>query len=668
MTDTVLKTLNFIPGIQKNLTEYQAEGGWVECDKIRFRNGKPEKIGGWIKKNLLQVKRDTGFSSGFSTGFYHSNNGTNYGFSSGFSNGFSNYQTRNDPTALTGTARAGLIWNALDYEKYIVIASHTSLELINDSSIYDITPIEGSVTLTNAISTTQGSKYIQITDTVHGRNEGDYIYVNSQGSAVGGVALLGRYEIVEIIDGDNYLVLVKDPALETIANAGGSLDLDYLLPSGKENNEVNRGWGGGTWGTPGENDGGWGNPREGSGVSVLLRQWSLTNWGEDLIACPRHGSIYHWDKTTGPTVRAQALPGAPARNLFALVSQPTRHLISFGTNKTLDGAFDPLNIRWASQETLDDWAITPYNTAGEYKLPLGGEILGALQTRGEILIFTKTIVYTMRYIGGNDVFLIQPLGDNISTVSSHSFIDVNGTVFWMGLDGFYIYNGVIQPLPSTLEKFIFDEDGDGYLNFNQREKVYCGLIKSSNEVIWLYPKVGNSEIRNYIKYNYVENVWDYGSIDRTIWLDRGLFPYPMAVGFKIDEETTEATYFSKREGAYLYEHELGKDADGLALESFIRSAYFDIEDGENIMFVDRILPDVKLPENKAISITVLTKKYSHPQASIVEKGPYTFDDSDNQISLRARGRQMSIEFLSNSAGGDFEIGKIRLGVKPDGER
>ena len=614
MTDSVLRTIPMTPGVNKNLTAYTAEGTWVDCDKIRFRNSRAEKIGGWVRETVTQADNPTN-------------------------------------TKFTGVSRDTLSWNSLDFKKYLAVGTHLKVELMVDNIIHDITPVRATITDTDILSTVDTESEVLINEINHNVVVGDYVFVNSQASAVGGITLSGSYVVTEVVDANNFKVDAGTPASATVSGGGGAVVIDLLLENGSENNGSLTGWSGGTWNTPGEAGQGYNRPRAGVG-GLNLRQWSFDNWGEDLLACVRGGKIYHWDETNGVGVRLQQLTNAPEENLFLLVSQPSRHIIAFGSEEFVSGNFDPLIIRWASQESLTDWTITDLNTAGEYRLPKGNFIVGAVQTRSEIVIFTNTDVYSMRYVGGNEVFRFEPLGTNISAISQHSFIDINGVVYWMGIDSFYVYDGVVRILPSTLSKYIFDQDGEGRINFGQKEKIHVGVIKEFNEVIWLYPKEGETENGSYIKFNTVEGVWDFGTMDRTTWLDKSIFERPYALS---------------AEGV-LYVHETGKNADSQPMEAYIRTAFFDIEDGEDIIFVDRIVPDIRLAPNRAIEITVITKKYPHPTALTINKGPYFFTDTNNKISLRARGRQMALEFRVRSNDSDFEIGKIRLGIQSDGER
>lgn len=620
MSDSILKAVTFSPGIMRNETAYMAEGGWVDCDWVRFRHGRPEKNGGWTGDNNTQVT-----------------DATNSNF--------------------TGVARDILSWTDLSLDKFLAVATHLKIELRKDDLIYDITPVRDNVTPTNVIDTTSGLSTVNITSTTHNLAVGDYIFVNSQASPVDGITLSGSYIVTVVTDANNFTVDSGTTASGSTANGGGALDIDFLLESGSQSNGDLTGWSGGTWNTEGASGQGWNRPRSGVG-GLNLRQVSLDTFGEDLLACVRNGKMYKWDATNGPTVRLQELStlvGAtqvPQENLFVLVSQPTRHVIAFGSEVLATGVFDPLIIRWADQESTVDWDVTDTNSAGEYRLPKGNTIIGAVQTRGEIVVFTDTDSYSMRYVGGIDVFQFEPLGTNVSSISQHGGVDVNGVIFWMGLDDFYMYDGVIQPIPSTINKFIFDQDGEGRINTDQKEKIFAGVNKDFHEVWWLYPSFDSVEIDRYVVYNYQEGLWYYGTLDRTVWMDKSIFDKPIALD----------------EAGKLYSHEVGKDADGAPLPAFILSSYFDMEDGGNIMFVDRIIPDIRLPDNRSVKISVLTKKYPHPTAKIITKGPFSFDDGQDELRIRARGRQMALKYEVDATGSDFEIGKVRLGMQLDGGR
>lgn len=614
MSDTVLWAVPMAPGINKDQTEYMAEGGWVDGDHIRWRNGQPEKIGGWVRETVQQYTNPTN-------------------------------------KLFTGVAREILAWIALDGTKYLSVGSNQRVELLGNGRIFDITPIRNTLNGTDILTTTEDSSLVSVAFTNHNVVVGDGVEFKDQTTPIDGITLSGTYNVVSVEDLNNFTIDSGVSATGSTVGGGGDITVNLLLENGKQSNGNLTGWGGGTWGTPGLDGGGWNRPRNGVG-GANLRLWSFDIWGEDMVACLRGGSIYHWDKTNGETERLQKLDTAPDTNSFVLVSQPSRHLIAFGSEVFATGIFDPLIIRWASEESLTDWDITVTNSAGEYRLPKGNYIVGAAQTSQEIIVFTNSDVYSMRYVGGNDVFTFTPLGTNISVVSPNSFIDVNGIIYWMGVDAFYMYDGVVRKLPSTLNKYLFDQDGEGRLNFGQKEKVYVGIDKEFNEIIWFYPALTNPENNKYVKYNYLEGLWDYGTMERTVWFDKSVFPKPYAL------DTT----------GVLYVQEVGKDADGVVLPAFIRTAFFDIADGQDLMFIDKIVPDVRLPPNNGFNISIITKKYPHPLAKKVVKGPYLFTDTQEKISVRARGRQAALEFSVNATGSDFELGKIRIAIQKDGGR
>lgn len=611
MSDTKLRTVPFKPGMNKTTTDYGAEGYWVDGDKVRWRDGNVEKIGGWVRATVQQEKDATN-------------------------------------VLLAGTARDIFTWVDLNSNKYLVVGSNEKIELVHGGIIYNITPYRDTDTLTDAITTVSGESVVTITDTNHGTVVGDRIQIDSQATAVDGITLSGEYVVESVVDFSNFTVDSGTTASGSTSGGGGALAINYYLENGYASNGNLTGYGGGTWGTEGQSGQGYNRPRAGVG-GVDLRQVSFDNWGEDLLTCIRNGKIYHWDASVGTVQNLQQVANAPEENSFICVSQPSRHLIAFGSETYDTGVFDPLIIRWPSQETLTEWDITATNSAGEYRLPKGNYIVGAVQTRSEILVFTDTDVYSMSYIGGNDVFQFDPLGTNSGTVSQHSAVDVNGVVYWMGRDAFYVYDGIISVSPCAVNRFIFDEDGEGRLNFDQKEKTYCGTIKEFNEIIYIYPNHISGDNSRYVIYNYVDGTWYTGTTSRTVWEDKGVFDKPHAVSDGV-----------------LYIHETGKDDDGSPLEAWVESGMFDIEDGTELAFLDRIVPDLIIPSSQSVEFSVTAKKYPHPSTEKTVKGPYTFSDANKKISCRVRGRQMSLKISSNSTGGDFSLGKLRVGLQTDG--
>jgi hypothetical protein len=681
LTDSQLQTIEFRPGINANVTEYRAgdSAGWTDGDKIRFLDGRAQKIGGW-SANSTKQSEDPNISQ-----------------------------------LLCGTARDINTWSDLNSQQYVAIAGDCKVELVADNTIYDITPTKQEYRLAGVPGPDDDSRYLQIAnnviDTFIGDTKvrinlpsadisvGDYVYINSQEFPVAGITLEGTYEVIDVEDAPFSWFEVDSGvvAATTETGQGGELAIDILLECGQQSNSRIIGYGGGTWNTPGQllpptfPDGGYGGPRAGGEAGAALRQWSLDNWGEDLLACVSGGEIYHWDASRtsprerrlqtlenrikendpengfyepDPVIRQELVDAYPRKNLFCLVALPARIVVAFGSNLAVGGDFDPLVIRWSDIESLTDWRIKKTNSAGEYRLPKGNRIVAAHQTRTEIIVFTDEEAYSMVFVGGNEVFRFTPLGTNMSATGIHAVIDVNGIVYWMGVDDFYMYDGTIRPMPNSIDDLLFDQDGEARLDQKQKEKVFAGVNKKFHEIWWFYPIESTDinfpaevDMNNYVVYNYMENAWYYGTMQRSVWSDRGTFGRPLAVGR--DTQTDEVRLFS---------HEQGKDDNGVALYSFIESGFFDIAEGTDFVFIDRILPDLELPGTSTCKITIKTKRYPHPNAQIIEKGPYTFSDLDNKISMRARGRQVSIRYEVDGEGQDFEIGKVRLGLRTDGRR
>lgn len=613
MSSTQLKTLTMAPGFFKNSTEYSSGNRWVDGDKVRFRSGRAEKIGGNVKESIQQ----------------------------------------NSNAAIkkfTGRPSEAHAWIGLDFTQYLSIGTESHVEILSGGQIYDVTPYRTIVSLNNAISTVNLSTTVTITSAAHNLAVGDYIYVISQATPVGGITLSGQYVVVTVPNSNTFTITSATTANATVNNAGGALSIGFYIPTGSLVSAGIIGYGGGSYGTPGSSNGGYNMPRMSASISGL-RLWSFDNWGEDLLGCYTNGGIYQWDATNGLGVRMQPIANAPTNNLFIMVAQPSRHLVAFGTQQSVGSIFDPLTIRWASQETLTDWTITTTNTAGEYRLPLGNKIVGACQTRSEILVFTDTTVYSMRYVGGIDIFQFQILANNTSAVSQNCAVDVNGIVFWEGLDGFYTYNGVVQRLPCEISQFLFDQDGEGRINVNQKAKVFCGANKEFNEIVWFRPTYSSDEINRYVCYNYLENLWYDGTEVRTTWEDAGVFNKPYATD----------------PSGYLYVHEVGKDADSNPLVAFIRSGYLDLDDGQELMFVDKFIPDFELIPNRNAELNIYFKKYPN-SSETTDKGPFPFNNTTEKISLRGRGRQASVQYTVNATGADFQVGDPRFSIQRDGGR
>jgi len=646
-TSTVLKTMAVAPGIRKDLTLYQAEGGWIDSNLIRFRDGRAQTIGGWASETVEQAL--------------------------------------NPSNALfTGVSRSILAWVALDSSQWLAVGGNAKLEIMNNGLIYDITPSRQQVTITG-MGTVQGSTIVTLIEDNHDLVIGDYIFVVSQNLEFEGILLSGSYEVLTVPDNNTFTIDSRQTAISTSlnmfssdfgtsydhgTNIGSSFNADFnndfggenvilvinfLVPTGAVSNGNLTGYGGGPYGEPN----GYNEPTAGTG-GVNLRKWSMDNWGEDLIACPAGNTLYYWTKANGANVAAQPILNAPAQVGFVLVAEPARFLCAFGCNTLATGIYDPLNIRWAAEETTTDWEINQFNTAGEYRIPTGNKIVAVCQTSQEIFVLTDTAVYSMVFLGANDptnaIFQFTLIGTNVSCASPTGVATLNGAVYWMGLDNFYTYNGaVVNIVPNTLSRFLFQQGGEGQYNFAQKEKIYCGLNKEFNEIWWFYPRFDEDECGHYVKVNFLDQVWDVGAIDRTVWLDKGVFQYPYSIAATANP-------------GQLYSQENGLTADGASLPAYITSAYFDIDDGENLTFCDRMVPDIDLQPNQPVQVTIYSKKFPYPVTENTVKGPFNFDNTDNFISMRVRGRQIAVQFAAVSTGSSFALGKIRLAYAIDGER
>lgn len=606
--DGKLIPLDINPGINKDVTEYAAEGYWVACDKIRFRDMHPEKLGGWVHEQAVQVSDAT-------------------------------------RTTFHGIARDIEVWTDLRSVKYLALGTNEKLEVLTGGLYYDITPIVTTVSINNAFSTSIGSPQVIVSIISHPGNPGDYIVFSSVNTTVGGNILLdSQYVITSIISSDAFLVSAVSAATATAISGGGSGSVQFLLPTGLQSNGAAYGWGAGTWGR-----GGWGTPAS-SGVPVRLAQWSLDTFGEDLLACREGGYLYRWSTSAGPLVRASIVAAAPSVNNIIMVHNPTKHVMSFGCTD-ISGIYDPLLIRWSDQDNINDWISTVSNSAGDYPLQGGNRIVAVQQTQRETVILTDDVVNIMRFTGDESVFSFERAGAGSGAISPHCVVDANGIVYWMGFGSFYKYTGSIKALDTTVDKYIFRPDSDGSINVSQKEKVFAAINSMFNEIIWLYPSRDSVEIDRYVIHNYLDNLWYIGTLDRTVWADVGIFEKPYAASSQ----------------SVLYIHEEGFNDDANILDARLESGWFDIDNGDDLLFTDRIIPDVRRLNGKNLSITIQVKKYPE-STEVITKGPYMITDSTQKISLRARGRQAKVIIEQSVTDGSFEIGNMRAALQPDGKR
>ena len=637
-----LSKLQFRPGVNREVTSYTNEGGWFDIDHVRFQKGFPEKIGGWQKRS---------------------------------SNCF------------LGTCRALHPWVSLDRDRYIGVGTHLKYYIDEGGFYNDITPIRlttaaGDVTF----AATNGSYTITITDASHGAVVNDFVTFSGAASLGGNItaAVLNQeYQITEVVDNNSYKIdaraadtpiyditvdgqLVPSYVTANVSdsgNGGGSVVGAYQINTGLDITVSGAGWGAGTW-----SRGTWGSASTDPIVSNTIRLWSHDNFGEDLLINVRDGGIYYWDQTGTVNTRAVDITslaggqGVPTVAKQVMVSDRDRHVLAFGCDTEANpGVQDPLAIRFSDQESLTDWQTTSTNTAGELRLGSGSEIVTAVETRQQILVFTDTTLYAMQFLGPPFTFGVTALSENITIAGPNAAIAVDDTVFWMGRSEFYIYSGAVQRLPCTVRDFVFSDINEGEL-----EKITVGLNTEHSELWWFYPSLNSGEVDRYVVYNYTEQVWYYGSFARTAWVDRGIFDFP----------------FAANTDGYIYEHEIGFD-DGTTdpitpIVAYIQSSPMDIGDGEQVMLLRKMIPDVDFKSSTAIipdvNITLDVKNapdgtYLVSQTdAFVKTQSVPVDSRTEQLYFRLRGRQMRFKIQSNDTGVTWRLGSPRLDLRPDGRR
>jgi hypothetical protein len=702
------------PGVNRENTRYTNEGGWYESDKVRFRQGTPEKIGGW---------------------------------------------TRISSFTFLGVCRS--LWNWVTYTTGLnLIGVGTSSKFyIENDAYYDITPIRATVTLSNPFTTdtatnTGSVTTVVVTDTLGGFANGDYVSFYGA-SAVGGVTVYGEY-VITYITSTTYSIQVTGTASSSTTGGGNPVYAVYQVTTGATTYTPNVGWGAGAWGS-----GPWG-----IGPPIVIttggvRIWSQTNWGEDLVFGPRGGPIYYWDASIGitPTVvtisnanpclvtcslgltegtvvsfittgtlptgvgtgTTTLLPGVnyyvraipastttfnisatatgalidtsggtqsgthsvsprgyaltalagsdsscPASQITFTVSDISRFLLVFGTNDYGSTTVDPMLVRWSNQESLTTWTPAITNQAGSVRLSHGSKIVTTLQSRQEILVWTDSTMYSFQYLGPPYVWGTQILADNVSIISPNAAVMASGVTYWMGVDKFYKYDGRTQTLRCDLRQYIYSD-----INLDQVDQVFGSTNEGFNEVWWFYCSEASVVVDRYVIYNYFEDIWYYGTMGRTAWLDSGLRNYPIA-----------ATYSNN-----IVEHENGVD-DGItlpatAISASITSAQYDIGDGHNFAFVYRMIPDLTFRGSTAGTtpqITMYLQGLNNSGSGITQSGysdvtysgtvpsVINVDQFTGQVYIRVRGRQMQMQITSNTLGTQWQLGSPRIDIRPDGRR
>ena len=619
-----LTKLQFTPGINKEMTDLMDKGGWSDGNLVRFRKGLPEKIGGWTKAVT---------------------------------------------DSYLGTGRALTAWVDLDYTKYIGLGTTFKYYVNAGSDYFDVTPIRATTTNGIVFAATNGSTTITATDNAHGAVVNDFVTISgaaSLGGLITAAVLNQEYQVTAVPSADTFTFTATATANSSDTGNGGSgADAAYQINVGLDVYVPSTGWGAGTWGA-----GTWGSASALSQTGQL-RLWSHDAFGEDLIFNPRAGGIYYWDESGGTSSRAVAIDTlsganlAPTLGLQTIVSDIDRHVIVLGADPIVgsarSGAIDPLLIAFSDQESATNWEPTATNTAGSLRLSSGSQIVGGLRSRQEILIWTDTSLYSMQFIGAPFTFGINLVNENVGLISPNGMINAPDGVYWMARDGFYTYSGAVKRLVCSVLNYVLDD-----INNTQSFKTLAFTNREFNEVGWFYVSSSSEEIDSYVTYNYLEGAWSIGKLSRTAWMDDGVFEKPRATGKDSDGD------------GYLYIHELTDDDDGAPMDNvFIESGDIDIEEGNQLAFIGRIIPDVKFfgttPTDGQINFVLKTRNF--PGDSLTTNSTSNITSTTQQAFTRARGRQLVLRIQSDDdadtgarTGFRWRLGANRIDVRTDGRR
>lgn len=637
-----LTKLQFRPGINKEATSYSNEGGWNDCDKVRFKQGFPEKIGGWSKIGS---------------------------------------------TSFLGTCRALHPWRTLSLDGYLGVGTHLKYYAEYGQGYYDITPIRSTTSAGDVtFSASNGSSTITVSDPSHGAVVNDFVTFSgavSLGGNITAAVLNQEYQIISVTDSSTYTIQARaagttssitvdgqySPTLVVAnssdsGNGGSSVVGAYQINVGLDTSVLGTGWGAGTWGR-----GTWNSAASVDLITDTLRVWTHDNFGENLLMNVMNGGIYYWQPSGGLSnnraVAISSLAGAnqaPTIATKVIVSDVDRHVIAFGCDPATNiGTQDPLLIRFSDQENVTDWNSTADNSAGSLSIGSGSKIVTAIETRQQILVFTDISLHTLQYVGPPFTFGINMISDNITIRGPSTVAAVQDTVYWMGKNEFYVYNGGVQTLPCSVKDYVFSD-----FNAAQAEKTFAAVNSAFSEVWWFYPSSSSDNNDRYVVYNYLQGIWYYGTMVRTAWIDRGVEENPIAAG---------------RDG-YLYNHEVGFD-DGSttpasAISAFIESSQFDLGEGDSFSFVRRLIPDLTFRSSTSLpptaNFTLKTRNfpggnYLQTNAKTVERtASVPVEQFTQDAHVRLRGRSVAVKVDSSTTGVGWRLGSPRIDIRSDGRR
>ena len=635
--------LQFKPGVNRDQTDYSNEGGWYECDKIRFRSGYPEKVGGWVKST---------------------------------------------PTAFDGVCRQMWNWITTFEDNFLALGTDDKVYIEIGGYYYDITPFADALVGSNTFAVTNTQKLVTVTTTTalpSWLETGEPVLIAGFVSALGGIPIseLNGVRTITKTGANSFTFTTTTAASSTTSVTGSGYTVQTEIEPGNAISIIGLGWGAGSWGRDA-----WGLGTTSGGVNLPQRDWWFDNFDNDLVMNIRNGPGYWWERGTinDPSIslgthaitledfatnEGFTSSAVPVKIMQLLVSQQDKHLLAFGAvpfGSTSEADFDPLLIRWASQDSPGDWTPSALNTAGDLRISRGSKIVRALPTRQEILVWTDTNLYTLQFLGTIDVFGLQEYADNISIASPRAVGSAANITYWMGQDKFYAYTGRVETLPCTLRNHVFNN-----LNYDQSEQIICGTNEQWNEIWWFYPTADSDYNNAYVVYNHLERIWYYGTLDRTAWLDTPLRQNPQAANTTVTRDGNTVTTGP----GYLYSHEDGVDDDGAPMDSYIQSSDFDLDDGDNFMLTRRILPDIGFEGSTAASpeITLQVRPRNFPGSTfsadaadtqrVIETSVGVYTD---QVFVRARARQMALKVRSQNLGVQWQLGAPRLDARPDGRR
>ena len=615
-----INKLQFRPGIDKQNTQYGAEGGWVDCDMVRFRYGVPEKIGGWspaVGTNLIGAARDI-----------------------------------HTYTDLAGDSLA-------------VIGTDRKLYTYYDNNFYDITPL--STTIPAVFTFTSATTIVNVLATSNGAIAGDFVTF----STVSGVNVVNitnanmqqEFEIQNIVDSNNFTINVATIATPgVVTTSGTAAGAAFQINIGSDITTIGNGWGAGAWGFST-----WNTPRPAGVITANPRIWQIDNFGEDILATIVGGKTYYFDTSafiSSRNTRATLLANAPTQSNFMTISPRDRHVIFFGTQTTpgTSATYDPMAVLFGSQESTTDFIPNATNTAGFQRLSSGNRIVTAVPTRGDILILTNTSAHSMQFVGPPFTFSFKQIGTNCGTLSAHSAVEAENVVYWMSDGAFYLFDGVVKEIPCSVQDYVFQD-----INTDEHSIIYAGVNLDFSEVNWFYASGSSTAIDRIVTYNYLEKLWTIGTLARTTWASKDVFANPLATKYMPNSTTlAQPTVIGLTAGvSTLYDQEKGTNDDTDPITAFITSGDVDIVDGDNSMFIKRYIPDFK-DQSGNLNMQFLVRQY--PGATQTVASSTVVNSSTTKVDMRARGRQVAIKIVSSDLNTKWRYGTLRIDGQQDGLR